>query len=347
MTLGSDRQHAVRIARRGVIGAFAAALLVGPAAASEDRLALAQEEGRLVLFSGQSNEFLERLKVEFEARHEGVTLEFLRADLSQVIQRFVTESAAGRPTADVLDLVERRAVEIADLGLAAQYVSPYVENFPEDSRAPDGLWTNYLLHLGSFAYNTDTVSDPPQTWDDLLDPKWQGRIGIQNPVQGGGAAIWVITMFEAWGEERWTDFMTRLAAQDLRMGNYFQVQDMLAGGEVDIQVAAYPNFVEPFHQRTGAPVSWAAPDPTMRTFMTLSIAENAANPNAARLFVDFMASPEGQSLMSELQLLPVLEESRSEAYARLDGVPFADQAWRLEATDPDWFRERIREFFAP
>lgn len=328
------------------LGAATAALLP-PMASAQDRLAAARGEGKVVLFSGQSPDFLARLKRDFEARFRGVTLETLRADLSPLIQRFVTETAANRPTADVLDLVERRSVEIAERGLAASYVSPEQASLPEDARTPQGLWTNYSLHLGSFAFNTQRVQNPPQDWDDLLDPRWRGRIGIQNPVQGGGAAIWVITMYEAWGEARWTDYMRRLAAQNLRLGNYFQVQDMLAGGEIDIQVAAYPNFVEPFIRRTGARIGWAVPNPVMRTFNTLTIARNAANPNAARLLVDFVASAEGQALMAEMDLLPVRVASRPAAYARLANATFADQAWRLEMTRPDWFRDRIREFFAP
>ena len=328
------------------LGGAAAAALLGREALAQDRLAAARGEGRVLLFSGQSADVLARLKRDFEARHRGVTLETWRSDLSPLIQRFVTETAANRPTADVLDLVERRSVELAERGLAASYVSPEQAALPQDART-DGMWTNYSLHLGSFAFNTQRVQNPPQDWDDLLDPRWRGRIGIQNPVQGGGAAIWVITMYEAWGEARWTDYMRRLAAQNLRLGNYFQVQDMLAGGEIDIQVAAYPNFVEPFIRRTNARIGWAVPNPVMRTFNTLTIARSAANPNAARLLVDFIASAEGQALMAELDLLPVRAASRPPAYARLAGATFADQAWRLELTRPDWFRDRIRDFFAP
>jgi len=336
-----------KLVRRDALRLGVGALLLPGAAGAQDRVAAARAEGRVLLFSGQSADFLSRLKRDFEARYRGVTLETMRADLSPLIQRFVTETAANRPTADVLDLVERRAVELAERGLAATYVAPEQASLPADARTPEGMWTNYSLHLGSFAFNTQRVPSPPQDWDDLLDPRWRGRIGIQNPIQGGGAAIWVITMYEVWGETRWTDYMTRLAAQNLRMGNYFQIQDMLAGGEIDIQVAAYPNFVEPFLRRTGARVGWAVPNPVMRTFNTLTVARNAANPNAARLLVDFMISAEGQTLMAELDLLPVRVASRPQSYARLANATFADQAWRLENTRPDWFRTRIREIFSP
>jgi iron(III) transport system substrate-binding protein len=346
----TDKPMETGLQRRQLLlagGGLAAVASLGLPAQAQERLAAARREGRVLLFSGQSADLLARLKQGFEARFTGVTLETHRADLSPLIQRFVTETAASRPSADVLDLVERRSVEMAERNLAAPYVSPEAETLPADARQADGLWSNYALHLGSFAYNTQRVATPPTSWEDLLDPRWRGRIGMQNPIQGGGAAIWVITMFEAWGEARWTDYMTRLAAQNLRMGNYFQVQDMLAGGEVDIQVAAYPNFVEPFVRRTGARMSWGVPNPVMRTFNTLTVSRNATNPNAARLLVDYILSAEGQSLLADLNILPVRVASRPAAYARLEGATFADQAWRLEAERPDWFRTRIREIFSP
>lgn len=167
----------------------------------------------------------------------------------------------------MLDLVERRSVEIAERGLAASYVSPEQAGLPTDARTPEGMWTNYSLHLGSFAYNSQRVPEPARRLERPAgsalarphrhpepDPgRRRGDLGDHQDVQ------------EAWGEARWTDYMTKLAAQNTRMGNYFQIQDMLAGGEIDIQVAAYPNFVEPFVRRTGARVGWAVPNPVMRT----------------------------------------------------------------------------------
>jgi iron(III) transport system substrate-binding protein len=282
----------------------------------------------------------------FSEKYPGVEVDFFRAGLSQVMERFSTESAAGRHSADVVDLVVRRAKEAHSKGLVTPYTPPALANYPAEMQVEGGIYVPYALHLGSFAWNTDLVSaeDAPKTWEDLLDPKWRGKLAMQDPMQGGGAAAWVITMYDAWGEERWTDFMTRLAAQKPDYGGYLQVREMVVSGEAAIQVAAYPNFTEPLAMK-GAPIDWGTPQPTMRTYFTLNLSKNAPHPNAGKLFINFMLSDEAQQVLADNSMLPALESAWPEPYRKLQGTKYVPQA-RLESTKPEWFKEKIREFFA-
>lgn len=350
-----DRVVRTRLTRRGLLAGglgLTTAPLLGSAthaqAVDPAKVAAARREGRLVFYSGQTVEAIQGIAQSFERAYPGIRVEYIRGDLSQILQRYITETAAGRPSADVLDLVERRSKEMADRNLAASYRSPLLDAFPQDMRAPGDLWTNYAMHLGSFAWNTERVraGEEPKEWNDLLNPRWRGRIGMQDPQQSGGSSIWIVTMFEAMGEQRWNEYMRQLATQQFRYGRYLQVQEMLVAGEIDVMVAAYPNYVEPVRQR-GAPINWGNPRPTMRTFFSLTVAKNAANANAARLFCDHMLTADAQRLLIDMQLLPARRESWPAAYNRLEGTPFIQQAFELENTRPDWFRDRIREFFAP
>ena len=210
----------------------------------------------------------------------------------------------------------------------------------------DCAWSNYALTMASFAWNTDLVSadDIPKTWEDLLDPKWNNRTGMQDVMGGGGAPIWFVTMYEVLGEEVWTDFMQRLGSHRLRFGGYMQVQEMLASGEVAIHVAAYPNFIQPLKDR-GAPVEWGTPSPIIWTGTSVNINKNAPHPNAARLLVDYMLSEETQALLGSLSMLPALRSEWSGDFKRLEGIPLYPQAHELETDRFDFFQGKKRDFF--
>ena len=173
-----------------------------PALAGEldDLYAAAKQEGKIVVYTGRTVTAMQILSKAFSEKYPGVEVDFFRAGLSQVMERFSTESAAGKHSADVVDLVVRRSKEAHSKGLVTPYTPPALANYPANMQVEGGIYVPYALHLGSFAWNTDLVSaeDVPQTWEDLLDPKWKGKLAMQDPMQGGGAAAWVITMYDAW-----------------------------------------------------------------------------------------------------------------------------------------------------
>ena len=309
--------------RRGFtlgLGAAAAAIPGLRASAQDTEAALhaaARREGELVLYTGTLVEVIEDLTKAFQAKYPGIRTQYWRGDTSQVTQRFETEAAAGRHTADLLLLTDRQSKVLHARGLTQPYRS---------------------RHLGN--YQTET----PKTWEDLLHPRWAGKMAIQDPLQAGGAGIWFITLYEVWGEQRWTEYFTRLGRQRLRYGRYLQVQEMLASGEVAIQIAAYPNYIEPLKAR-GGPADWGTPDPVIWTGLSISMSRRAPHSAAAKLFTDFMLSAEAQSRMNDLGLLPALRDQWPAGYARLANVRLYPQAHELEAERMAFFQRKMREMF--
>jgi iron(III) transport system substrate-binding protein len=269
-----------------------------------------------------------------------------RSRSTQVTQRFETEEAAGRSTADLTLLTDRQSKVLYANGLIEPYKSANIDLYPTELHGRDFAWSNYALTLASFAWNTDAVSaaDAPKTWDDLLDPKWSGRLGIQDPLQAGGAGIWFVTMYQLWGEEKWSDYMKRLGAQKMRYGRYLQVQEMLVSGEVAVQVAAYPNYIEPLKAQ-GGPGEWGAPEPVIYTGLSVNLSKKAPSPNAAKLFIDHMLSAEVQDEINKLGLLPAMRDKWPEAYAKLQNVTLYPQAHELEQERMQFFQDKMREYF--
>jgi iron(III) transport system substrate-binding protein len=307
----------------------------------------AKKEGALTLYIDQNIETVQALVSAFKARYPGITVDFYRGDTSQVIQRFETESAAGRHTADVVTATERRGKVLVPKKLLAMYKSAELSRYPAGLQPDHGFWSVYSITTTAFAWNTQAVKkgDEPRDWPDLLDPKWKGKIGMQDPLQGGGAASWVATMYAVWGEPRWTEYMTKLGAQQVRYGRYLQVQDMLAASEIAVMVAAYPDYLEQTLKAKGAPVEWGTPNPVVRTGMSIQLSANAPHPNAGKLFIDFMLSDEAQALLAKSGKLPALQSQWPESFGRFRSTAFVPPADDLEREKFDFFQAKMKEFF--
>lgn len=334
---------------------FAAALTLmlvgmsGPAAADEASLyEAAKKEGELVLYTDQSVELAQQLLGAFAEKYPGISVDFFRGDTAGLTQRFESESATGQHFADVLTATTR----ISDLWYSKNYIVPYSSAlrslYPADLKAPDDKWNVYGIVTVTWAYNTDLVSadEAPKDWTDLVDPKWKGKISMQDPRASGGARVWVATMYRELGEEKWLEYMQALAAQEPRFGDYFQAREMMASGETAIQVAAYPDYTEPLKAQ-GAPVEWGVPaEFVIFEGLTLNLSANAPHPNAAKLFIEFMLSPDAQEMIAAANKMPALPEKRPEAFRKLDGLSWRYTANSLLMTEkPEFFQEKINEFF--
>ena len=329
------------------LGGAALLPVVARAQQSEDELvAAARREGELVLYTGTLVEVVEDLRRAFEQRYPGIRTTYWRGDTSQVTQRFETEFAANRHSSDILLLTDRQSKILHARNMTQPYRSRHLDQYQRELHARDDAYANYALTLASFAWNTRLVpaDQAPRSWEDLLDPRWQGKMAIQDPLQAGGAGIWFVTMYEVWGEARWADYFARLGRQRMRYGRYLQVQEMLASGEAAIQVAAYPNYIEPLKAR-GGPAEWGTPDPVIWTGLSASIPRRAPHPAAAKLFVDFLLSPAVQARMDGLGLLPAMRDQWPAGYQRLANVRLYPQAHELETERLPFFQQKMREFF--
>jgi iron(III) transport system substrate-binding protein len=147
-------------------------------------------------------------------------------------------------------------------------------------------WAGIYVNVFVQAYNTNKVKkeELPKTYLDLLDPKWKGRLGMEEKSQE-----WFYALLKDMGEEKGLKFFRDLIATNkptVRSGNNV-INSMVVAGEVPFAMSGYLHLAEPA-KRKGAPLDWIALDPVLATYNGVGISKKAPHSAAALLFYDFM-----------------------------------------------------------
>jgi iron(III) transport system substrate-binding protein len=276
----------------------------------ESTVASAKKEGKVVVSIPASAELRKQLEDGFKKRF-GVEVEVVTARGSAAVRKMADEFKAGVRYFDVHIGGSSSAVS----GLLDQAILDPVENWlvlPE-VRDPKQWWGGHLwvdrskkFIYSSLAYlsetiwyNTDLVK-PSEigSYDDLLNPKWKGKIGFLDPrTPGAGDSNWSF-IWETKGEE----YLKKLAAQDLVLGRDQRLlAENLAKGKVAVMIGLTYYSYLPF-VKASLPIK---PLPSLKegTFGTggsgnLAIIRNQPHPNATKVFVNWVLGREGQEVMS-------------------------------------------------
>src|SRR6266536_751124 len=183
----------------------------------------------------------------------------------------------------------------------AKYVSPEVKNIQRPFFDPDGYWAAVYMMPNVIGFNTRMLkrNEVPKSDEDLLNPKWKGKIGMDHT-----KPEWFSWKLRRMGEEKGLAYMKKLGAQEFKLYSGLTIlTSLLAAGEFPLVLNTYLHNVEDV-RRKGAPVDWIAQDPVFTKFQPIGVGAKAAHPNAAKLFVDFMLSEEGQKIIASFGRVP-------------------------------------------
>jgi len=265
----------------------------------------ARKEGSLVFYS-PDREDLTNLRIKyFTDMYPGVVQKFVtpRVRNDIMIDRLLTEARAGKHQADVVWLQFHLVSSLQKEKRLAKYVAV------EDAALPDGLkvdgqWRSLGNRLFHIMYNTKLLSEKeaPQTWEDLLDPRFDGHILMTDP----SLIIPWLTTYKLWQDKLAPGFLTKLAAQHPTfVSSSNPGAQQIAAGEKWINVPSSPRALVAV-LAAGAPIGYVVPKPTTIQESTQAISTAAKHPNAARLFMDYTLSPEGQQQLNKVTAISVL-----------------------------------------
>lgn len=252
----------------------------------------AKREGEVVYYASMNLSEANALISEFEKRHPSIKVKLQRSGSEKLLTRVLTEARAKKLSADVIQTVEFSMHIFSRSGLLARYIPQANSFYPKDFK-DEGYWTTVYYNAYVTAYNTRLVPPRllPKTYDDLLDPRWKGSMMME-----GTKAEWFAGMLQIMGAERGLKYMRDLAKQQPspREGHELLAQLVAAGeGVMDINIPA--SSAERMKER-GAPIDWIALGPAPAVMVGIGLSAQAAHPNAAKLYLDFVLSREGQKL---------------------------------------------------
>ncbi len=226
----------------------------------------------------------------------GIKVKNWRSGSENVLQRAVSEARGGRFEVDV---IENNAPEMEALHreqLLQEVRSPFHADLMPQAIPAHRTWVGTSIDIFVQAYNTDKVKkeELPKTYQDLLDPKWKGRLGIEAEDQH-----WFATLLQELGPEKGTKLFKDIVASNgisVRKGHSLLAQ-LVASGEVPLGLTLYNWTPEQLKQK-GAPIESFIIPPAIAQFRTIGVLRKAPHPHAAVLFYDFMLS-EGQDILAK------------------------------------------------
>jgi ABC-type Fe3+ transport system substrate-binding protein len=304
-----DKMRAAPIRRRAAAAVLCIALLAaGPARAVDPAMVeAARKEGIVVWYSGLIvNQVVRPVSDGFERKYPGIKVQGSRLTSSEAALKIMNEARAGRPQADVFDgtaLVFR--LEAA--GVVEHYKPEAAAAFPDGSKEPNGVWTAFNTYIMTPAVNTDTVAakDIPKTLQDLLDPKWRGRMAWTNDPTTAGPPGFIGNVLAAMGQQAGMDYLRHLAQQ--RIVNVPAAQrvvlDQVIGGQYALALMTFNNH-SVISANDGAPVRWLPIEPAVQLPNPGGLIRNAPHPNAAKLLLEYILSPEGQAVFRDANYIP-------------------------------------------
>jgi iron(III) transport system substrate-binding protein len=260
----------------------------------------AKREGKLVFYTSMPTAEFMPIVNQFQKKYPFIKVEPFRGSAKDITTRILLESRMNEYRLDVLKTSGMPVALIQQQGLLARYISPEARFYPKESQDPEGYWTSIYYNDFVFGYNRKMVGpdDIPRTYEDLLLPKWKGKIGL-SPEQ----YEWFANMLKIFGKEKGLNYMRRLAAQKLqyRKGNSLQAQ-LVAAGEYPLAMV-YGYKLEQMKD-DGAPVERANLTPMICSLQPIAIAAHAPHPNAAKLYIDFVLSREQQEKIKAFHRIP-------------------------------------------
>jgi iron(III) transport system substrate-binding protein len=258
--------------------------------------AAAVKEGNLNWYTSTPFPLVQLLADRFTA-DTGVKVTLLRSGGEAVLRRFMQEFQAGQAGADVITMSDSGAASgMTRRGMFVPFRPEGFDKVVDGAKDKDGHWIAQRVHLIGMPIRTDLVpeADRPKTWSDLKNPKYKGKMVMPDP---SFTAI-QLTVVGMLSQKLGWDFYKALRANDtMIVQGHQQVYKTMQQGERSI--GAEGSDPRGYNDGKELP-NQAVIYPTEGTFEICSpvaIIKNAKNPNAAKLFAQFMLSPVAQKMI--------------------------------------------------
>jgi iron(III) transport system substrate-binding protein len=304
------------------------------------------KDGEIGYYSPETLEMLEKLADAYEATNEGSSVEVEYGGTNEIINKIMAEQ--GEPSGDMWygagSFIPFATAK--DKGILDKYIPEVAKDWEVydngvKMRDEDWQWVAINMRVLGFAYNPALVSEDeaPKTWDDLLDPKWKGKIQMSNPASSGSATLTVLSQMDRLGEEEgWKYFDSLLDQINTMPDAGLAPATAVAKGEAEIGI------VLDYHayslQGQGESIDFIVPEETPVLSNPAAIVKGAANLEGGQEMLDFLLTKDAQQIFADYYMITLSDEVESKTPLTLEGV-----LQHAQDLDVDWVLEnydRIR-----
>jgi len=285
------------VSRRVLIAmAVLAAALVSPSALAQ------APKGKLVLYTSQPERDATQTTTAFKQAYPGVEVEVFRSGTTEVMGKLAAEFAGGQPKPDVLLIADAASMEtLKKDGRLLPYPEAKVTGLEPGTFDADKTYFGSKLITTGIAVNT-AAKGRPASWADLAKPENKGQIAMPSPLYSGAAAIMLGTMTTR-SDLGWSFFEKLKAADAVAVRGNGAVLTAVASGEKPYGVLV--DFMAFNAKAKGSPIDFIFPaEGVPAVTEPVAMLKTTQNPAAARAFIDFILSDEGQKLALSMGYIP-------------------------------------------
>ncbi len=314
-------------------------LVTGPAwGQSASTIEAGKKEGKVVIYGSLESDTTDQIKSAF-TKKTGIEAEYWRASATKVMDRALSEHRAGKPLFDVILTNDNPMQIMFKEGLFAKYDSPTASDFPKDAIDPN-LGPRYRNVVSGVVYNKSLISpaDAPKSLEDLVNPKYRGKLVMPDPTQHTTTTQWVASLWKLMGKEKADKYIRDLAAmKPIFVESLLPAAERVASGETPIAIT-YIKYVY-LYGKKGAPLDYVRLGKFMGDGHYMGLNSKAPHVNAGKAFIDYFIDNDSMKKMAELGEFV----NRKGIYPPL---PDADKIQFVEMVDLDTkgFAEKKKEY---
>ena len=258
----------------------------------------AKKEGAVVVYTVWDVEHIRTILDDFSKHFPGIKTSYWQARNPEIVTRVITEYQAGSPTFDIVASDNAPPV-IRAAGAIMSY-----ETVQEDALLlHDPTMPVVSLQIQALVYNTKKLkgADLPKSWEDVANPKYKGNVALDDPMRAGPLSSMLAGLKELWkGDARWARFVKGLKALNVPVHKSTSAMfRLLISGEYAIAMPAllHDSLTE---KEKGTPVDLVKTAPPVVFPRFAAIYAKAPHPNAAKLFAEWLITPEGQASLDSV-----------------------------------------------
>jgi iron(III) transport system substrate-binding protein len=291
----------------------------------------ARKEGEVVWYAAMASDRAAELIKAFESNYTFLKVRFQPGGASRQLDQLLVEHRSKKHRADIINTRRSFVDVMAKAGAIARYRTPLRASLRDGFTDKEGYVNGIYAQPRVFLFNSRIVprDKAPKSFEDLLDPQWKDKLGMDTTDYD-----WIAALIDYYGRSKAVEFAGKLAKQQLnfRRGPTLLAQ-LAVAGEFPIVIDAFPEEIMQM-KNAKAPADFVFSEPfvPVKTPTTVSISSGAPHFHAAALFVDFLLSKPGQDIMV----------AQGRWASRKDAGYFADlKDKRMQIASPEWDDKQV------